>query len=100
MTDSAETATVHSQQVRLRRAPKFGSFMLLGAGFGVFVGVALAVGQPVSGNESLQQVIGFLSLLCGVIGMTAGALVALIFDRILARRSRTVEATHTEVESA
>lgn len=74
--------------------------MAVGAGLGVVVGVALAASQRVSGPESLQQVIGFMALLSGTIGLAVGATIAVILDRSLSARARTVQAKRTEVVNA
>ena len=66
--------------------------MTVGAGLGVVTGVVLAVSQPATGGESLQQIIGFLALVFGVAGVASGALIAVILDRTLGRRARAVTA--------
>lgn len=84
--------------MQLRRSPKYGSFMAVGAGLGVVIGVALAVSQPATGDYSIEQIIGFMALMLGAVGLGLGALVALLADRVLSKRARTVEAKLTTVE--
>ena len=74
--------------------------MAVGAGVGVVIGVMLAASQRVSGPESLQQVIGFMALLSGTIGLAVGATIAVILDRSLSARAKTVQAKRTEVVTA
>lgn len=89
--DGVETATV-------RRAPKYSVFLALGAALGVFVAMILtfafdgqanpAIGQTMSFTQG--QVFGFLALVCGVIGLGLGGIVALVFERTLGRRTHKV----------
>lgn len=73
--------------------------MGLGAGLGVVMGVVLAVSQPALAEYSIDQIIGFLALLFGAAGLGLGAVVALLLDRSLSKRSRVVEAQRTTVET-
>lgn len=97
MTDPVQHATVHTEDVKVRRSVKFGSFLAVGAGIGVVVGVAAAVSQRAAAAYSIQQVIGFMALIGGVLGIAIGALIALAVDRGLSRRARTVSAQRTTV---
>lgn len=98
MTEPTETARVSTEDVRLRRTPKYGTFMALGAGIGVLIGVVLAASQPAIGDYSIGQIIGLLALLLGAVGLGIGAAVALLLDRILAKQATTVEAKRVTVE--
>lgn len=98
MTNSAETAHVRTESVQLRRSPKYGSFMGIGAGLGVVVGVAIAASQPAAGDYSIEQIIGFMALVCGAVGLAIGGILAIVIDRALSKRARTVEAKLTTVE--
>lgn len=93
-----ETARVNTEEVQIRRSPKYGTFMALGAGLGIVIGVILAVTQPALGEYSIEQIVGLLALMLGAIGLGVGAAVALLFDRLLARKTLTVEAKRTTVE--
>jgi Na+/H+-translocating membrane pyrophosphatase len=90
--------------VTVRRAPRYGRFITLGAIVGAIVALILTFafsGEPVEG-ELIEfdkgQVFGFLLLICATIGVALGALVALLIDRSTARRARSVavvrESTH------
>ena len=98
MTDPIEIARVNTDEVQIRRSPKYGTFMALGAGVGVVIGVILGVSQPAIGDYSIGQIIGLLSLALGAVGLAIGAAVALLLDRILSKRVETVEAKHTTVD--
>ncbi|MFE1646386.1 potassium transporter Trk [Microbacterium sp. P01] len=86
--------------VSVRRAPKYTVFVVLGAGLGILVALILTFTFNGSNQESANtgmvysptQVFGFLALVCGVVGVVVGGVVALIFDRVLSRRSREVAA--------
>ena len=93
--------------VTVRRAPRYGRFIVLGALVGAVVALILTFafsGQPA--DPALQpgfdkgQVFGFLLLLCGTIGATLGAVVALVIDRSSAKRARSVEVVHETVHRA
>ena len=91
---------VTSDTVTVRRAPRYGRFILLGVILGAIVALILTfafTGEPVEG-ELVQfdkgQVFGFLLLLCGTIGAALGAVVALLIDRSSARRARSVAVEH------
>ena len=90
-----------SDTVMVRRAPRYGRFILLGAVVGAVVALILTFsfsGQPSSPNSrsgsTAGQVFGFLLLLCGTIGAALGAVVALILDRVFAHRISPAIAEH------
>jgi hypothetical protein len=88
----------HIESVRVRRAPKYAVFLALGAALGLVVAMILTFvfngTGDVSPNTGLvytqTQVFGFLALACITVGVVVGAVVALILDRVLARRARDV----------
>ncbi|MFF2372479.1 potassium transporter Trk [Agromyces sp. NPDC058110] len=90
---SSDTATV-------RRAPKYGRFMTLGASLGAVVALVLTLSFTPEQSEFVPvgfdggQVFGFLLLICASIGLALGAIVALAFDRALARRTTSVGVEH------
>lgn len=101
------TATVREsvESVRMRRAPKYGVFLVLGALAGILVAMILTFAftgtsdtSPNTGaHYSNVQVFGFVALVCAPIGMVLGAVVALILDRLLRRRAREVRVDHKRV---
>lgn len=93
-------------EARVRRAPKYGVFLGLGAILGVFVAMILTFAFDGSGQASVNtgvqysqmQVFGFLALVCVAIGLLVGGLVALVLDRTIGRRTRTIPVDHEHVE--
>lgn len=92
---------VTSDAVTVRRAPRYGRFIALGAIVGVLVALILTFafsGRPTGDQFGLGfdkgQVFGFLLLLCGTVGAAVGAAVALLFDRASAGRARSMTAEH------
>ncbi len=94
------------EQVSVRRSPRYGIFLVLGAALGVFVAMILTF--AFNGNDraadngavySDGQVFGFLALAGVAVGLLVGGAVALILDKVVSRRTRQVEVDHTTVES-
>jgi membrane-bound ClpP family serine protease len=90
------------QQVRVRRSPKVGVFLLLGAIVGVAAAIVLVSVSPQDAEIPTAQAVGFLAVLLAPVGALVGGLVALVLDRRSERRARTVDAerTGTVVEDA
>ncbi|MDF2492679.1 MAG: potassium transporter Trk [Microbacterium sp.] len=89
------------ETVRVRRAPKYGVFLVLGAAIGVFVAMVLTFaydGSEQAGASGVaygqMQVFGFLALIGVAVGLLGGGAVALLFDRALTRRARSVSVDH------
>jgi len=93
------------EQVLVRRAPRYRSFVLIGVLFGVLVALVLTFTSPGPANGvsfapsyDKFQVFGYLLIACVSLTATLGACLALLFDQRSARRSRTVTAQR-DVES-
>jgi uncharacterized membrane protein len=94
--------------VRVRRAPKYGVFLLLGAVVGILAAMILTFAfhgtDDVSPNKGLEystmQVFGFVTLICVPVGIALAGVVALILDRVVGRRSREVRVDHETVRRA
>lgn len=84
-------------EAKVRRSPRYGVFLVLGAALGILV--ALILTFAFNGNDraadngavySDGQVFGFLALIGIAAGLFVGGLVAIILDRVVGRRTRTV----------
>ena len=89
-----------SDEVRVRRAPKYPVFIFAGVILGVvvtFVAVALAPGNG-DGTPFLQA-FGYFVLYGIALGALLGAIVAVILDGIANRRARSIATERTVVET-
>lgn len=96
--EPALTNSVESGEVRIRRAPKFGPFLIIGGGVGAIVTFILTMSFPVDPVVGFGALFGYFSLFGIPAGIAVGALVALILDRISIRRSRAATVEHETVE--
>ncbi|HWH26683.1 MAG TPA: potassium transporter Trk [Pseudolysinimonas sp.] len=99
--DNASDGAVSGQptEVRVRRAPKLGIFLLLGALFGVLGTLVLTSLFPVDPRIGFGATFGYLLLFGVPIGVVLAAVVGLVIDGISRRRARTVLAER-DVSSA
>lgn len=82
----------------VRRSPRYTVFLVGGAALGILAALVLTFGfggtENVSASTgvsySTTQVFGFVCLFAIPVGVAVGAVVALILDRSLARRTREV----------
>ena len=81
------------QRVRIRRAPKFSVFLVLGVLVGVFVSLILTASFPIDPTVGFGATFGYFAIYGFVGGLLLGSIVALIFDRVLSRGSKTVRVT-------
>lgn len=96
----------HIETVRVRRAPKFSVFLLVGAAVGLVLALILTFtfngSTEVSPNTGLVysqgQVFGFLLLVCVPVCLAIAAVVALAFDRRSRRHTRQVVVDHESVQ--
>lgn len=108
MSDPRQVPSVRDeiQTVRVRRAPRYGVFLLLGALLGVLAALILtfsfsgnAEASPFTGARySDLQVFGFVLLACIPTGLAVGGAVALVLDRVVGRRGRDVRVDHESVQ--
>lgn len=107
MSDPQRVPSVRDElvTVRVRRSPRYGVFLLLGAALGVVAAMVLTLAfqgtteaSPNSGIQySNMQVFGFVTLICAPIGVAIGGAVALILDRAVGRRTRPARVDHESV---
>lgn len=96
-TDPEEGATVTETQVRVHRSPRYFRFMLSGAILFAIVALILTFAFPENPTYDRGSVFGFLLAIGVVVGITLGAVVALLLDRATARRARDVRADRIDV---
>lgn len=93
MTDDDTFRMTDDLDVVVRRSPRYGVFILAGIFLG-FVVAGILVVLPVdtsvlTSDYSTGTALGFLMLVLGVVGAGFGGTVALILDKVNARRART-----------
>ena len=94
-----------SVDVSVRRSPRYGRFLLLGATVGVVAALLVATFSQPAETElpeqamtySLSTVFGFSALVFGSIGALLFGLLALLLDRTVGRRTRPYTAEHEHV---
>lgn len=99
-TPDERPTTVTTDEVTVRRAPRYGAFIIVGALVGFVVTLALTSAFPA------DETVGFLPLfayfLCyGIpLGVTLAAVAAIVIDRVTARRARTIRVERATTEAA
>jgi hypothetical protein len=66
---------------RVRRAPRYGSFVVTGVIIGVVIAVILSFSRPTTGQFSSNSVVGYVAAIFGLLGALIGAALAVILDR-------------------
>ncbi|HZW43314.1 MAG TPA: hypothetical protein VFF32_02830 [Dermatophilaceae bacterium] len=65
----------------MSRQPRFTSFLVTGGIFGLLIGLVLSlVGHPDT-RYDLATALGFLGLICALLGVLVGGLIAVLLDR-------------------
>jgi len=83
----------HATQVRIRRAPKFSVFLILGAVLGLIAALVLTAAFPIDPNVGFGPTFSYFAIFGVTIGVFVGAVVAIILDRALGRGSKTLSAS-------
>ncbi len=94
----ADQNTAHDvTSARVRRVPKYSVFLVLGGAIGIIAAAILTFAfdgtsekSAIGVTYSSGQVFGFLLLFCITGGVALGAIVALILDKIVGRRTHEV----------
>ena len=76
---------VSSEEINIRRAPKYLQFSITGFLLGIFVALVGGLASP--------EIVGLLVVVGGIVGGGIGILLALLFDVVLRRRGRKLQAT-------
>lgn len=95
-----EIVTITPDTVTVRRAPKFGAFMIVGGVLGVLVTLVVTSLFPVDEKVGFLALFAYFALFGLVIGVVVGGIIALILDRVGRRRARSAQAERTTVEPA
>lgn len=85
------------QEVRVRRAPKYGAFMAVGAATGILVTLILTSLFPIDPLIGFGATFGYFAVFGIPIGIALGALIALGLDRLSRSRTRSVVAERDPV---
>ena len=98
--DNSDAA--NETEVRIRRAPKYPAFIIVGGGIGAIVTFILTASFPVDPKVGFAALFGYFALYGVTAGVLVGAVLALLFDRALLRRARpaTVVTELTDPELA
>jgi membrane associated rhomboid family serine protease len=84
--------TLKTEQVRIRRTPKFLPFLITGAVIGVVIAVILGLLIPAD-SKTAEPIVTYLIGYLGALGAALGIVAAVVADRIGVARAKTVEAT-------
>jgi hypothetical protein len=91
--------TPETEQVTVRRAPKFPAFMIVGGGIGALVTYVLTSLFPADPTVGFGALFAYFALFGVTAGVVLGALLALILDRRATRRASTATAERESVEA-
>lgn len=96
MAQSADKkTTIKTQQVKIRRSPKYLPFLVTGAVIGVIVAVILGLSIPTE-QRTEAPVITYLIGYLGALGAALGIVTAVVVDRVGVAKAKTLEATKLE----
>lgn len=90
--DNGSVSKPEADEVRIRRAPKFGAFVVVGAAVGAIVTLIVTAQFPADPAVGFGALFAYFCLYGVTAGAALGAVIAIVLDRILARRAKTVEA--------
>lgn len=85
--------------VRVRRAPKFGAFMVVGGGLAAIATLIVTALFPSDPAVGFVALFAYFCLYTIPLGVVLGALVALILDRRSSKRAKTVSVERESVEA-
>ena len=78
-----------TQDLTIRKAPKFLAFLIAGSVVGLIVAVVL---YSVATKSTGASILGYLIVFCAGLGAGLGAIVAVILDRVLRSKTKVVKA--------
>jgi len=71
--------TQHPRKVR--RTPRFAAFLATGGGVGLLVGILVGILGPTSTTYDSSAALGFVGLICALLGVLVGGVIAVLFDK-------------------
>lgn len=98
MTESPEPQSDPLQEertrttVRVRRSPKYFTFIVIGGALGIVTAMILTFSFPKNEDFSQGQIFGFLALVCVVVGIAIFGSLAILLDRLVGRKEHVIDA--------
>lgn len=86
--------------VRVRRAPKFGAFIVVGAGIALIATLIVTALFPSDPSVGYPALVAYFSLFTIPAGVAIAAVIALVVDRRSSKRARTVVAAREDVAAS
>jgi fructose-specific phosphotransferase system IIC component len=90
--------TIVPTEVRIRRAPKYPTFLILGAAVGALVTLVVTALFPADPAVGFGALFGYFAIYGVPAGIVVGALAAIVLDRTSSRRARRIVMEHTTVD--
>lgn len=81
MSDTPDRPAAAPARYRLRRAPRFGPFLLTGAVIGIIAGVLVDLLGPAAPGIDSTSALAFFAVIGGLVGTLLAAIVAVLLDR-------------------
>ncbi len=78
-----------TQDINIRKAPKFLAFLIAGSVVGLIVAIIL---YSLATKTSGASILGYLIVFCAGLGAGVGVVVAVVLDRVLRSKSKVVKA--------
>ncbi len=88
-----------TDEVRVRRAPKIPTFLIIGGALGAIATLIIASLYPTDPNVGFGVLVGYLMIFGVPAGVLIGALVALFIDRVSTRRARVIAAERSHADA-
>jgi protein-S-isoprenylcysteine O-methyltransferase Ste14 len=88
---------VDRRRVAVRRSPRYARFMFTGTVFGAVFALVVACVSPSHPDIAFWQVFGILFVMMGAVGLGLGALLAVVLDHTVYKRSQTVVAERERI---
>lgn len=85
-----------TETARVRRAPKYPAFMIVGGGVAALATFVLTNLFPVDPNVGFWALFGYFALFGIPVGVVLGAVLALVLDRVATKRAKEVQVEITE----